>query len=135
IGSNLLRNSVVQFDSKNKTIILSDNPKSLNLKRKKSSDMELSNIQSNPFVWIKLKKGKSVANEKILFDTGDDGLYLLSIDAYKHIISEKLDIIETLAENEGAFSAGLHGTAQKMTNYAVNIPILEVNNLKLNNVT
>lgn len=135
IGSNLLRNSVIQFDSKNKTIILSDNPKSLNLKRKNSSDMELNHIQSNPFVWIKLKNGKSVANEKILFDTGDDGLYLLSIDAYKHIISEKLDIIKTLAENKGSFSAGLHGTAEKMTNYVVNIPILEVNSLNLKNVT
>ncbi|SDG20567.1 retropepsin-like aspartic protease [Epilithonimonas hungarica] len=134
IGSNLLRNSVIQFNSKEKTITLSDNPKSLNLKKKNSNDMELRSHQSNPFVQIKLKKGKFVANEKILFDTGDDGLYLLSIDAYKHIISE-LDIIRTLAENNGSFSAGLHGTAEKMTNYAVNIPILEVNGLKLNNIT
>ncbi|SEM65263.1 gag-polyprotein putative aspartyl protease [Chryseobacterium taichungense] len=135
IGSNLLRNSIIQFDSKSKTIILSDNPKSLNLKRKDSNEMELTHIQSNPFVWIKLRKGKSVANEKILFDTGDDGLYLMSINAYKHIISEKLDIIETLAESKGTFSAGLHGIAEKSNNFAINIPILDVNNLKLNNVT
>lgn len=135
IGSNLLRNSVVQFDSKNKTITLSDNSKSLNLKKKDANEMELSPNQSNPFIWIKLKKGKSFANEKILFDTGDDGLYLMSINAYKHIIGEKLDVIETIAENEGAFSAGLHGTAEKMTNYVVNVPTLEVNGLKLNNIT
>lgn len=135
IGSNLLRNSVVQFDSKNKTITMSDNPKSLNLKKKDANEMELSPNQSNPFVWIKLKKGKSFANEKILFDTGDDGLYLMSINAYKHIIGEKLDVFQTLAESEGAFSAGLHGTAEKMTNYVVNVPMLELNNLILNNVT
>lgn len=135
IGSNLLRNSVVQFDSKNKTITLSDNPKSLNLKKKDANEMELSPNQSNPFIWIKLKKGKSFANEKILFDTGDDGLYLMSINAYKHIIGKKLDVIETIAENEGAFSAGLHGTAEKLTNYAVSIPTVEVDGLKLNNMT
>ena len=135
IGSNLLRNSVVQFDSKNKTITLSDNSKSLNLKKKDANEMELSPNQSNPFIWIKLKKGKSFANEKILFDTGDDGLYLMSINAYKHIIGEKLDVFQTLAENEGSFSAGLHGTAEKMTNYVVNIPMLELNNLLLNNIT
>lgn len=135
IGSNLLRNSVVQFDYKNKTITLSDNPKSLNLKKKDANEMELSPNQSNPFVWIKLKKGKSFTNEKILFDTGDDGLYLMSINTYKHIIGEKLDVFQTLAENEGAFSAGLHGTAEKMTNYVVNVPMLELNNLVLNNVT
>lgn len=135
IGSNLLRNSVVQFDSKNKTITLSDNSKLLNLKKRDANEMELSPNQSNPFVWIKLKKGKSFANEKILFDTGDDGLYLMSINAYKHIIGEKLDVFQTLAENEGSFSAGLHGTAEKMTNYVVNIPMLELNNLLLNNIT
>lgn len=135
IGSNLLRNSVVQFDSKNKTITLSDNSKSLNLKKKDANEMELSPNQSNPFIWIKLKKGKSFANEKILFDTGDDGLYLMSINAYKHIIGEKLDVFQTLAENEGSFSAGLHGTAEKMTNYVVNVPMLELNNLLLNNIT
>lgn len=135
IGSNLLRNSLIQFDSKNKTITLSDDPKSLNLKKKDANEMELSPNQSNPFVWVKLKKGKSFANEKILFDTGDDGLYLMSINTYKHIIGEKSDVIQTLAENEGAFSAGLHGAAEKMNNYVVNIPMLELNNLALNNIT
>jgi len=135
IGSNLLRNSVVQFNSKDKTISFSDNPKSLNLKKKYSNNMELSAIQSNPFVWIKLQKGKSFAKEKVLFDTGADGLYTMSIFAYNHIISEKLNIFETLAESEGTFSVGLHGTANKSLNYAVNIPTLEVNNFKLNNIT
>lgn len=135
IGSNLLRNSLVQFDYKNKTITLTDDPKSLNLKKKDANEMELSPNQSNPFVWVKLKKGKDFTNEKILFDTGDDGLYLMSINTYKHIIGEKPGIIQTLAENEGAFSAGLHGAAEKMTNYVVNVPMLEMNNLALNNVT
>jgi len=134
IGSNLLRNSIIQFNSKDKTITLTDDPKTLNLKRKNSNDMELSAIQSNPFVWIKLRKGKSFANEKILFDTGDDGLYMLSIDAYKQI-SVQLDIFQKLAESEGSYSMGLHGTADTSQNYIVNIPELEVNNLKLHNVT
>ncbi len=134
IGSNLLRNTVVQFNSKDKTITLSDDPKSLNLKKKYSNEMELSYIQSNPFIWIKLKNGKASANEKILFDTGDDGLYMLSIDAYKQI-SGQLDIFQKLAESKGSYSLGLHGTATTSQNFIVSIPTLEVNDLKFNNVT
>lgn len=135
IGSNLLRNSVVQFNSNEKAMILSDNPKSLNLKKKYSNEMELTGIQSNPFIWIKLKKGKSFVNEKILFDTGADGLYTMSTSAYKHIVSEKIEVFETLAESKGSFSVGLLGEADEAINYAVTISTLELNNLKLNNVT
>lgn len=134
IGSNLLRNSVIQFNSKDKTITLSDSPKSIDLKRKYASNMELSSNQSNPFVRIKLQNGRAFVNEKILFDTGDDGLYLLSMNTYNYITAERLNILETLAENEGSFSAGLHGTAERMINYVVNIKTVEVNNLMLNNV-
>jgi hypothetical protein len=134
IGSNLLRNSIVQFNSKDKTITLTDDPKSLNLKKKYSNEMELSYIQSNPFIWIKLKNGNASANEKILFDTGDDGLYMLSINAYKQI-SGQLDIFQKLAESKGTYSVGMHGTATTSQNFIVNIPTLEVNDLKFNNVT
>ncbi|MGD1317797.1 hypothetical protein [Chryseobacterium sp. 2R14A] len=58
----------------------------------------------------------------------------MSIDAFKQI-SGQLDIFQKLAESEGSYSMGLHGTADKSKNYIVNIPELEVNNLKLHNVT
>jgi len=40
----------------------------------------------------------------------------MSINAYKHIIGNKLDLFESLTESEGTFSTGLHGTSEKMTN-------------------
>ena len=135
IGSNLLRNSVVQFDSKAKTITITDNPKSLKLKRKYANKMTLTAVQSNPFVWIKLKKDKHTAREKILFDTGDNGFYMLSIFAYKQLTDDKLEVFDKIAENEGSFTMGLHGTAEKSYNYAVNIPILTVNNMEFKNVS
>lgn len=134
IGSNLLRNSVVQFDSKNKTITLSDNPKSLNLKQKNSIKMELTAIQSNPYIKIILKKGKTSVSEELLFDTGNSDLYSMAVDTYKQI-SEQFDLLETIAESEGSFTFGIHGNANHLPNYVVTIPTLEVNKLKFHTIT
>lgn len=133
IGSNLLRNSVIQFDSRTKTITITDNPKQLDLKKKYGNKMELSAAQSNPFVSISLNKGKHTATEKILFDTGDDGFYKLSIGAYKQL-SGQLDVFNVIAESEGSFTVGLHGAAQRVYQYAVHIPVLTVNNVEFKNV-
>lgn len=133
IGSNLLRNSVIQFDYRSKTVIITDNPKAFTLKNRYSNKMELSVSQSNPFVWIALKKGKNTATEKILFDTGDDDLYTISTAAYSQL-TKKLDVFDKIAESKGSFSAGLHGIAKEEQHSAVNIPVLTFNTMVLNNV-
>ncbi|SEM10037.1 gag-polyprotein putative aspartyl protease [Chryseobacterium taichungense] len=134
IGSNLLRNSAIQFDEKTKTITITDKPNLLNLDKKDAGKMELSSSQSDPYVWIKLKNEKGdVATEKILFDTGDDGFYRLSINAYKHIIKD-VNVFEVKAKSTGSFTAGIHGSAEDTENYMINIPLMEVNNMKFKNV-
>lgn len=133
IGSNLLRNSIIQFDYRSKTITITDNPKALALKNKYSNKMELSVSQSNPFVWIALMKGENTATEKILFDTGDDDLYTISMAAFNQLTKE-LDVFDKIAGSKGSFSAGLHGIAKDEQHYAVNIPALMFNTMVLNNV-
>lgn len=132
IGSNLLRNSVVQFDYQSKTVTITDNPKGLELKKKYSSKMVL-NGQSNPYIWIALRKGKNTATEQILFDTGDDQFYTLSTKAYNQL-SKELDLFDKIADSKGAFSAGIHGIAKDAQHYLVNIPTLTFNSIDFNNV-
>lgn len=133
IGSNLLRNTAIQFNSKNKTITLTDNPKKLNLIKKYSNDMELSQGQSSPFFSIKLKKNNIVANEKVLFDTGDDSFYELSISVFNQL-TEKALVYDKLAESNGTFTFGLHGAAEIEHQYLLSIPKLEVNKVSFQNV-
>lgn len=135
IGSNLLRNSAIQFDEKTKTITITDQPNLLNPDKNDAGKMELSSSQSDPYLWIKLKNGKGgVASEKILFDTGDDAFYRLSINAYKHITKD-VNVFEIKAKSTGSFTAGIHGIAEDAENYMINIPLIEVNEMKFKNVT
>ena len=58
IGSNMLRNSVVQFDDRNNQIIITDNVDNLSLKTEVYQKLDLSASQSNPFINVILKKEK-----------------------------------------------------------------------------
>ena len=133
IGSNLLRNTAIQFNSRNKTITLTDNPKKLNLKNKYSDDIVLNKNQSSPFVSIKLKKDNIIANEKVLFDTGNDSFYDLSISVFKQLL-DKAVVFDKLAESNGTFTFGLYGAAGIQHQYLLNIPKLEMNKISFQNV-
>jgi hypothetical protein len=73
IGSNLLRNSIIQFSAQTHTVIITDDAKKLNLKRKYASRMELSAVQSNPFIRIEAINGNTTATDNLLFDSGMEG--------------------------------------------------------------
>jgi len=135
IGSNLLRNSAIQFNSKEKTVTITNLPDKLNLRKKFSSDMELTKIQSNPYIKIKLKKDNIIVNEKLLFDLGDDNFYELSMGIYKNIKAQKVDVFDSIAQNNGTYSFGIYGAAEAQKNYLLNIPKVEINKISFKNVT
>jgi Aspartyl protease len=87
IGSNMLRNSIIQFDYVNETLTLTDNATRLNLSEKYASNMELPNEQSRPFVNI-VVRGETEGNDWVLFDTGFTGFYDLSLSAYDSVFSQ-----------------------------------------------
>lgn len=132
IGSNVLRNSIIQFSSKNKTITITDNPKSLNLKSKNASKLFL-NAQSNPYIWIEQKNGKITGREQLLFDTGMDEFYDLSIHIYKKHF-EKIKLFDEISKSSGTYSMGIHGSAKIDENYKFLLPNLSINNVDFKNV-
>ncbi len=123
IGSNLLRNSVVQFDSRNKQIILASDAKRLSLNRKQALPMQLTPVQSNPFIKILLKKGKEDVSDNILLDSGADDFYEMSMSAYKYFAGRGA-IIAVTAEGYGSYAGGLHGIAAAQQQYTLAIPEL-----------
>lgn len=133
IGSNLLRNSTIQFDSKNKLIIVTDNNKNLKLKKGKAVKIELNPLQSNPFIPVKYKNGKFVGSDYALFDSGDNGLFLISGTGYKEL-EQQVDVFEVLAESKGSTSIGYLGSADDNIYTLLAINELELNGNSFNNI-
>ncbi|MDX2133353.1 MAG: retropepsin-like aspartic protease [Saprospiraceae bacterium] len=130
IGSNLLRNSVLQIDESNKQVIITDDVKKLNLSAGQSSKLLL-NAQSSPYIWIKLKNRKK-AKELLLFDSGMQGLYDLAL---AHLGTfQKYNIFEALGKSSGSNAMSLHGMAKDTTMYRLRLPIMEINGHKLLNI-
>ncbi|GAA3580098.1 retropepsin-like aspartic protease [Snuella lapsa] len=132
IGSNLLRKSVVQILPKEGIIILTNNPKKLQLNKRKSIDLTLEGNQSSPYINIRLKAHKN-ASEKVLMDTGASGFYDMCKKNY-HIL-EQNNIVAPFATGTGAASIGLLGTSEEQKQYLVKVPALEIAGHSFKNVS
>ncbi len=132
VGSNLLRNSIVEFNDSKKSVTITNDEKKLNLDPKQSSELFLDKRQSSPFIWIKIKNKKSGA-EQLLFDSGAKGLYDLSHTHYA--IFKKKNIFEVLAKANGSYSIGLHGASNDTIQYKLRLPKMEINGTELSNVS
>jgi hypothetical protein len=129
IGSNLLRNSIIQF-TPNKEIILTDDVSKLKLNPKDSLSLFLTPRQSLPYFWIKLEDRK-LAEEEVLFDSGMDGFYDLSLSHYK--LFKK--VIKPISKSFGANTYGLNGIADDTLSYLLRVPLLKINNCSFQNIT
>lgn len=135
IGSNMLRNSVVQFSSIEKTITITNDAKKLNLNTKKnfSSKLKLSKHQSDPFLWVDLKNGKKKGKLELHFDSGMNGLFDFSLRHYD--VLKKYQVYETIVDAEGVISMGYWGNANPSNHHLVLFPELKINkNALLKNV-
>jgi hypothetical protein len=134
IGSNLLRNSVVQFDKPNRKIVLTDDVARLKLNKKTASDMYL-DWQSSPIISVRAKQ-KNKAKIDMLLDTGMEGFFDLSIDNYNTLLKSfgenGLFIVKGVAT--GSNSMGLFGLATQSTQYRLEIPVLDINSTIFQNV-
>ncbi len=130
IGSNMLRNSIIQIDLKNKKIRLTDDIKNLNLNKKNSTKIKLSKSQSSPYMLIELT-GMASGKERVLIDTGDDGLYDIAIDRYRRLENEK--IFKKIGESTGASSIGIFGDVPASKHYRLQLPSIKINSLEIEN--
>ncbi|TRW25149.1 hypothetical protein FMM05_07525 [Flavobacterium zepuense] len=133
IGSNVLRNSIVQILPGNKTIIITDSPKSLKLSRKNSVKMFVEPGQASPLVSISLLTDKMDADETVLIDTGMSGFYDLSTAVYKN--AQQYDLFKTLAQATGFYTLGLYGNSKSELQYQVKLPELAIGKFGFKNIT
>lgn len=132
IGSNMLRNSIVQFSSKDHKMILTDQASKLPLNKKYASDLVVNLAQSSPYFKVKVK-GEDKGIVELLFDLGMEGLYDLSLRHYS--ILEKEKIFTVLAKSKGSRVMSLNGIASDTTLYQLRLPELNVNGAILKNVS
>ena len=133
IGSNMLKNSIIQLDGKKKKLIITDLKEKLNLNEEDTEKIMLTKIQSLPYLWVELN-GKESKEERILIDTGSDGFYSTSLNNYEKVFNKK-EIFHQIGEDEGASSLGF--MADKVTkhkNYKLLLPSLTINNTEFQNV-
>ena len=135
IGSNELRNSVIQFDERNKHLIIANSLFQLMKDKEgkkvgKWQKMEQTPL-SNPLITIGLHKEQKIV-DFVLFDTGSSELYTMSMDTYNWL-DGRADATK-IAESEGSFTWNLHGVSENQQHLLQNIPNLYVNQMTFNNV-
>lgn len=131
IGSNILRKSVVQIDSKKKVVILTNDSKKIQNNKKHASKLVLIGNQSSPYINIKLK-GEQSGNENLLLDTGASGFYDLSQKNFK-ILNQK-NIYKIISKGTGVSSLGMFGVGNQNEQYRLKVPELIINNQVFKNV-
>jgi len=131
IGSNLVRNSIVQIDSSKKQFILTDQTQKLNLETLESLDMALNRNQSSPYIWISLK-GRGKASEQVLLDTGAEGFYDLSVHSFKKL--KGLQVFSHIDSAQGYKGVGLFGVSEASSHFRVLLPSIDFLGLVFENV-
>lgn len=135
IGSNSLRNSVVDFDFQNKKITITDNFKNLGYSGLKANKLYFIDSQSSPFLKVKMKLGYLNFNEVVMFDSGDDSFYSIANNNYSQIMDmvnnkqypkelqniNHADLLGMVASSKGSFSVSLNGTADENLNHKFKI--------------
>ncbi|MCD6543498.1 MAG: clan AA aspartic protease, partial [Flavobacteriaceae bacterium] len=130
IGSNMLRNSIVQIQLKNKLLKITNDKKRLLLHKKNSTKLKLLGMQSLPFIWMNLF-GNGKAKDQILIDTGMSGFYDMSFLSFK--IFEEENILKFVDSSKGSTASGLFGFHTKTVQYRTLIPKIKIANSSFTN--
>lgn len=128
IGSNLLRNSIVQFDSKNKILRIGSDIDSFSEGLSNQAAIELDR-QSSPILTIQI--GKNI-KESLIFDSGADEFYTMSERNFKQF--RKAKGFEVIAESFGSDTFGLFGQADEEKSKRLLIPDFFVNGVTIHKV-
>lgn len=133
IGSNLLRNSIIQISSKEHIIYITDNPKKLDLEKKKSSPIILASNQSSPYLWITIQN-KRKRKVQVLFDSGANSFLSLSLRHFNAFNKRRIPY-EILSTAKGNSNIGLHGLANDTSIFRLKSHNLLLNQSVFTNVS
>ncbi len=131
IGSNMLRNSIVQFDHFNKTITITDNAKNLPLKKETGQHMKLDKFQSNPL--IKVQLGKDLVDWPN-FDSGFSGFYEIQHYGFT-TLKNKENAFKEVGRTIGNNVWGVNGAGAASEQFLLQTPSLSVNKTIFKDVT
>jgi len=128
VGSNLLRNSIVQFSSRTKTVIITNDNRKLTVNKKRSSPLLLDDSQSTPIISVLLQSSRTGKNvrEEVVFDSGDDNFYVLALKHFKPF--QQYQVFDTVAQGFGATSYGFNGLAEDTIDYRLAVKNITINN-------
>lgn len=128
IGSNMLRNSVVQFDFKKSVIRISSSLQNLLIQNSNPIAIVLDK-QSGPYLTVSLSRK---AKERLLFDSGSDDFYSISTSKLKQF--KRVKGFEVIMTSAGAGSIGLYGPAKSSETHRVAIAKFDFLGTSFNNV-
>lgn len=131
IGSNLLRNSIVQLSSIKNSMIITDQPDKLNLNSKVYSDLYVDTIQSSPYLETYIK-GKESVTIPMIFDSGSNGLFQIALNHY--ILCKDKNIFNEIGKAEGSNTIGAYGLGTDTIHYRLIIPEVNINGAIFKNV-
>ena len=148
IGSNSLRNSVVEFDFKAKKITISDSINAFGYGKVNENELFFKDIQSTPILKIKMKLGYLSYSEEVIFDSGDDSFYSLSTNNLNKLFTiikenkipkelqsiNQSDLLGIIASSNGSFSFGLFGLAKENIYYNFKIQDFVFGTTNFNNI-
>ncbi len=131
IGSNSLRNSIIQFSLPDKMLKITDNLKKLNLKRGNSQRFIVNPLQSSPYFILKLENEQKVKFD-VLFDSGMESFFNISL---RHFFAYQKDkIFRQIQCANGGSSIGLWGTSSDTLHYRAVIPRVKLGKMELQNL-
>jgi predicted aspartyl protease len=132
IGSNMLRNSIIQVSYTDETLILTDTTTQLNLSENHATKMAFFDEQSSPYIEITLR-GEVEGNDWVQFDTGFTGFYDINSAGYDSIFS-KYPILKLENTGYGGNSMSVWGF-NEAKRYKLTAPELILNGATFLNVS
>ncbi|WP_184549049.1 retropepsin-like aspartic protease [Mucilaginibacter sp. FT3.2] len=128
IGSNMLRNSIIQIANDRHVLIITDEPDKLALNPKHSVSLRSSGGQSDPIITVKLN---NKVNLYLEFDSGDNAFLRMTEDIMNQLT--KYNAYEILSKGFGANQFGVMGLQQNAEKYLIKIPNLKIGSTRFDN--
>ncbi len=132
IGSNMLRNSIIQISYADNKLILTDNDTLLMLSENFVANMEFPDEQSSPYIEITLR-GEIEGGDWPLFDTGCKCFYDISSQIYDSVFS-KFPLLKLENEGYGGNGMSIWGF-NEAKRYKLTAPELLINGSTFQNVS